>query len=562
VGNYFVLFTVPPTVTTGNYPSSISIGGVLTGLVTIQVFSGPTITNIENAASNISAALPNSGIAQGAIFILQGNDLGPAAISIASSAFQSTSLSGTSISVTISGTTVAPTLYYTSATQVAALMPSNTPLGKGTITVTNNGQVGNPTPITVVQNNVGIFTATSDGLGAGIVTYPDYSLVSPTKATNCGGVYTTCGAANPGDTLTIWATGLGPVSGNETGGAGLGVDMTSVDAKLFLGGVQQQIVFKGRGCCIGEDQIAFVVADNTPTGCAVPMAVQIGTEVSNYAVIAVAPKGSRTCTPSNSSFSGNFVPALTQAAVPITFAQFSLARGPNYNAQGQVTGTVDSGSAEVLSFTVPTTIQPFIASYLDDSPAGTCIVYNLPNFPDGGNRLANFTPLDGGPSINVTGPNGNQAIQINGNDATFGPGNFLSPGAYTVAGPGGANVGSINAALTIPAPAVLTGSTNLTVTRANGVTVNWTGGAAGSIVRIVGQHSADASNSTGASFRCYAAANAGSFTVPPQVTLSLPTGNFGGWDFKTYIDGNFTATGLNIGILEMSYDTPISATIQ
>ena len=165
---------------------------------------------------------------------------------------------------------MAPTLYYTSATQVAALMPSNTPLGTGTITVTNNGQVGNPAPITVVQNNVGIFTATSDGQGAGIVTYPDYSLVSPVKAANCGGVYTTCGAANPGDTLTVWATGLGPVSGNETAGAGLGVDMTSVDAKLWLGGIQAQIVFKGRGCCIGEDQIAFVVPDNAPTGCAVP----------------------------------------------------------------------------------------------------------------------------------------------------------------------------------------------------------------------------------------------------------------------------------------------------
>jgi uncharacterized protein (TIGR03437 family) len=466
--------------------------------------------------------------------------------------------------VTVSGTTVAPALYYTSATQVAALMPSTTPLGKGTITVTNNGQAGNPTPITVVQNNVGIFTATSDGLGAGIVTYPDFSLVSPTKAANCGGVYTTCGAANPGDTLTIWATGLGPVSGNETGGAGLGVDMTSVNATLFLGGVQQQIVFKGRGCCIGEDQIVFVVADNTPTGCAVPMAVQIGSAVSNYAVIAVAPKGSRICTPSNSSFSGSFVPALTNATGPITFAQFALAR-PNFNAQGQVTGSVDSGSAGVLSFTVPTTIQPFIVSYLDDSPIGTCIVYNTPIFPNGGDRLANLMPLDGGPSINVTGPNGSQTIQINGKDATFGPGNFLSPGAYTLTGSGGADIGKINAPFTIPTPATptgLTNGTNLTVTRANGVTVNWTGGAAGSIVRIVGQHPADASNSTGASFRCYSAANAGTFTVPPQVTLSLPTGNFGGWDFKTYTDGNFTATGLNIGILEMSYDTPISTTLQ
>ena len=98
IGIYVVQFTVPATVTSGNYPTSIGIGGATTGLVTIQVFSGPTITNIENAASNISAGLPNSGIAQGAIFIVQGISLGPAAISIAPSAFQSSSLSGTSIS--------------------------------------------------------------------------------------------------------------------------------------------------------------------------------------------------------------------------------------------------------------------------------------------------------------------------------------------------------------------------------------------------------------------------------------------------------------------------------
>ena len=33
------------------------------------------------------------------------------------------------------------------------------------------------------------------------------------------GVYTTCGAANPGDVLTIWATGLGPVAGSDAPGA-------------------------------------------------------------------------------------------------------------------------------------------------------------------------------------------------------------------------------------------------------------------------------------------------------------------------------------------------------
>ena len=172
--------------------------------------AAPNIASVSNAASNISPGLPNAPIAQGAIFVVYGSGLGPANITFASTAFQSTTVSGTSVSVTVSGTTVAAPLYYTSATQVAALLPSNTPTGNGTITVTYNNQPSNSAPITVVTRNLGIFTVDSSGGGPGIVTYADYSLVSPTKAANCGGPNTTCGAANPGDTLILWATGFGP----------------------------------------------------------------------------------------------------------------------------------------------------------------------------------------------------------------------------------------------------------------------------------------------------------------------------------------------------------------
>ena len=114
----------------------------------------------------------------------------------------------------------------------------------------------------------------------------------------CGGPNTTCGAANPGDTLILWATGLGPVNGSDASGAGLGVPMPNIPLTLWLGGVQASVTYQGRsGCCIGEDQIVFTVPPNVPMGCAVPLAVQIGNEISNYTVMPVAPKGSRTCTP-------------------------------------------------------------------------------------------------------------------------------------------------------------------------------------------------------------------------------------------------------------------------
>ena len=163
----------------------VGLGGFILGLETIT----PLITAVENSASNLPPGLPNAGIAQGAIFVVKGSGLGPANISIAPSAFQSTSLSGTSVAVTVAGTTVNAPMYYTSDGQIAALLPSNTPTGSGTLTVTYNNLTSGTASIPVVANNLGIFTIDSSGQGPGIVTYADYSLVSAAPSTPCGGPY-------------------------------------------------------------------------------------------------------------------------------------------------------------------------------------------------------------------------------------------------------------------------------------------------------------------------------------------------------------------------------------
>ena len=330
--------------------------------------------------------------------MIKGNNLGPSTLAIAPNAFQNTTLNGTLVSITVKGTTVAALMYYTSTNQVAALMPSNAPVGTGTITGAYNGQPGPSVPVTVVPSNLGIFTATSDGQGAGIVTYPDYSLVSTVRAANCGGVNTTCGAANPGDVLIIWATGLGPVSGSDAAGAGLGVNQTSVPLTVWLGGVQINAVYQGRsGCCIGEDQIVFTVPANAPTGCAVPLSVQINNFVSNTIALAVAPAGSRTCTPTVPTFTTAHVTAVAGGS-PIVFGEIDLRRNDNYP------GFKDIVKGQFIRITVPAASQPFFFSYVDDPPLGTCLVFNNPN---GFNPPINIVgSLDVGPTLTVQGPNG------------------------------------------------------------------------------------------------------------------------------------------------------------
>ena len=568
VGQYFVTFTVPqnqPAVT--NIAIWVTIGGVTSNQAGVTVFTGPVISNVTNAASNITAGLPNAGIAQGSIFTLFGTNLGPSAISIAQAAFQNTSLSGTSIAVTINGTTTAPLMYYTSAGQVAALLPSSTPAGTGTITVTYNNQVGLAAPITVVANNLGIFTPSSDGQGAAIITNADYSLVSVTQAANCGGPDTTCGAANPGDTLILWATGLGPVSGGD-GVQSLG-QQSPVSLTLWVGGIAVTPSYQGRsGCCIAEDQIVFTLPPNVPTGCAVPLVAQIGNLISNSTVMPIAPKGSRTCTATASFFPSSALQQITSGA--FNFGNVQLDRQYNISPQGQVT-YADQGKATFATAGVPAALQPFMTSYLDDLPAGTCAIYNNLN---GGNTGSNYlnlaAALDPG-TIQVSGPNGSQTIPVDAQGQTVlsAAGTYLAPGAYTISGSGGSGtgaVGSFTQQYNIPTLPNLTSpasGANVNVTRANGVTVTWSGGSANGVVQIQGMSATDSSFTNGANFTCFVAANAGTFTVPPAVLLALPAGTFGGMTFEfdpAY--STFNATGLDLGFVQASYDTPIFATFQ
>jgi uncharacterized protein (TIGR03437 family) len=560
-GFYAVVFTMRSDVTSGNLSMTISIGGLTSNSGTIPVSTGPVVAAVSNAASYISSNLPNGAIAQGGIFVVQGINLGPANISIASAAFQSTTLSGTSISVTVGGTTVAPLMYYTSAGQVAALMPSNTPTGTGTITVTYNGQAGPASPIRVGLSAPGIFTVSSDGQGVGIVTYADYSLVSTVKAANCGGVNTTCGAANPGDALIIWATGLGAVSGGtDQSGAGLGVNLSSLPLTIWIGGVQATAVYQGRsGCCIGEDQIVFTVPANAPTGCNVPLTLQVNNFVSNSVAVPIAPAGSHTCASTNPVFNADLVTSLATTAGPITFGQVELKRSDNLGS------FVDKGDAEFLRFSVPAALQPFIMSIIDVPPPGSCQIYNNPNgSPDP--PLNILAALDAGPQVTVQGPNGSKNLPAGngGYGATLSnTGTFFAPGTVTVSAPGGADVKAFSVPVTVPTLPIQTSPppdapNPFTVTRSNGLTVTWSGGAANGYIKLNGFNQTDSTGIVGASFTCIVPASQGTFTIPPYVLLALPTSgqfSFGGLDFHpATLPIPIPGSNLNISQVTLQYD--------
>jgi hypothetical protein len=90
-----------------------------------------------------------------------------------------------------------------------------------------------------------------------------------------------------------------------------------------------------------------------------------------------------------------------------------------------------------------------------------------------------------------------------------------------VTGQGGADVAAFTATLNVPQPFVWTNADTITqVTRANGVTVNWTGGTG--FVTVSGLSIIETPQQAGAMFVCVEQASRGTFTVPPAVLLALP----------------------------------------
>jgi hypothetical protein len=149
------------------------------------------------------------------------------------------------------------------------------------------------------------------------------------------------------------------------------------------------------------------------------------------------------------------------------------------------------------------------------------------------------------------GPNGSQTVPVS---STFSAavlsasGTYLSPGAYTLTGTGGGDIGAFTAIATIPAVPTL--NTPALGTRSAGTTVTWSGGQPNALVEIQLTTPTDNTNTNGATARCYASSSAGTITIPPYVMLALPTTNFGTFEFQQQTLAPFTASGLGIGEIQ------------
>ena len=513
----------------------------------------PTITaaGIQNSGSYAPSGLPNAAIAQGSLFVVKGTNLGPITLQIVQAYPLTPTLAGTSISVTVNGTTTRPLMYYTSAKQLAALLPSSTPVGTGTLTVTYNGQTSETSPITVAASSFGIYTANATGTGLGLITNASFQLIDPTAA------------ANPGEVLIIFGTGVGPTSGDETGPASA-LTLAPVTVDVIVGGKSATIYGAARAPQFsGLDQIAFAVPAEV-TGCFVPVTVRIGNVYSNYVSLPIAATG-RTC----SDASGLGLITATPTGV-VSIGSINLSRTNFSITAGGVTSnsTTDSGLASFFRY--PFSDYTSAANPFQLSTYGSCTVFTFRGpsigFPG---ITANPITLDAGPSLKVNGPGGAKTLTKDSflYTATLGNSNsnpgaptvgplYLNKGAYTVTGTGGADVGPFTATLNVPDPLNWTNSGSITnLNRAASQLITWTGGDPTGNTYIYGSSIAGtSSNSVGAEFICVEKTSAQQFTIPSAVLLSLPVTstsliNAGQIQVEGSTSATFKASGLDQGTI-------------
>jgi uncharacterized protein (TIGR03437 family) len=470
--------------------------------------AAPAIVGVYNAASWIPVSLPNSGVAQGAIFTVTGTGLGPSTLQQVQNYPLPTTqgLAGTTVQVTVGAVTEPCIMIYTVATQVAAILPSATPTGSGTLTLTYQGAKSS-IAIQVLAADFGTFTLNEAGTGPGVFTDISYNPI------------TMINAAHPGDALILWGSGLGAVTGSETEPPQQ-IDL-GTGVQVMVEGQAATVLYGGRGSSPGLDQINFIVPPGV-SGCKTSVAVIVKGVVGNVTTISIAPAGQTTC--------GDTYNGLTAANLQKAVATGSLNIG--YVLLSRVAGGDDYLTANFESFDVNSLIRSYGGS--TGPSIGSCVAYETLGSTLDITDPIQPTYLNAGPQLLLTGPNGNRTI----NDAFFGsyPATlatgapfYLTPGNYTVGdGQGGDVVGPFTWSVTLPANVVPT-NIPARVTRSQDLTLTWTGTAGFSVVSIIVYSGVPVTSSTNSYvyFVCNANASAGQFTIPSSILSLLPANGYG-----------------------------------
>lgn len=504
-------------------------------MLAASVLAQPKIGSIVNTASYLTPPQDSKGnpigkdvIAQGSIFIVFGTGMGPSSPTYPAGLPLPTSLpevNGTSITISSSGQNFDAFMFYTSALQVQAILPSNTPVGDANVTLTFNGKTSPPFPISVVQSRVGIFTTNSQG----------YGTVAAQHSTDSTPVLLSK-AAHPGETIVLYGTGLGPITTPDN--VAPGAVQIGSDVIVTIAGQAVKPTYAGRTPSFaGEDQIDVQIPANVDTGCYVPVSVTASGQVSQDFVLPIAKAGSDTCTHIFGLSASALAKLDSGGTVNVGLFQVLSGYAPSLGGAVQGAGGLFDNADANSVFNMYNLIPIAYGAVVYPSPLNGCVVidqvittggFNLPAISQIGGTELIPNPL----LLQINGPQGQNANLLRQTDGGY-VGVFitpiLGPGAWNITGAGGADVGAFTANLTLPGNLLWTNAGNFSsVPNNTDLTIVWSGGTTPSnpIVNIYGNSTivnpTDPSKSRAKSFYCSAPASAGKFVVPASVRAQLP----------------------------------------
>lgn len=550
---------------TGSFPSlsgtgSLGASGVsvsFSGAGTITTGGGggnpppgaPTVTSVVNNYSYIPPGFSNSNVAPSSLILIFGTGManaptGPVVLESSGGSGIPKSLNGASIKVTVGGTTVTPAMYYAIPTQIAAVLPANTPTGSGMLTVSYQGADSNAFPIQVVPAALGLDTYY--GTGSGLATATD---------AKTGALINYTHSASPGQKITLWGSGLGADpqdSDTVFSTTPHAVNQSSVQA--WFGNLQGTVTYAGSSGYPGVVQINVIIPASVTTGCGVSVAVVVKGVTSNILTAPINPGGGE----------------CKDAVFGITGSQFNKLGGQSNVKSGnlsigQFVTAGGSGGPMTNNFASGNFTSTTGASYSGGSgfiSIGSCIVNEVPS---GGGGGGTSTGLDAG-AISVKGPTGTFMLLEN-SPGVYGqqlPADAISStgGTFVFTGAGGKDVGALTATVTLPNPILdwTNQSADATVTISKGVEVDWTGGSPGTLVVLIG--SSSSSDGASGTFICFAPQSALKLIVPSYVTGLLPAGSGSLFLENSTQYEPFTATGIDIGHTYGYTATQINATFQ
>jgi uncharacterized protein (TIGR03437 family) len=509
---------------------------------------------ILNATSFAPQGLPNGSIARGSIFALFGRGLGPPEGDGELQFPLSTTLGGVSVEVCQGAICLPAIPLYASDGQINAIMPSNAPLGPVSLRVTYNGAAGNFSPAEVVASSFGAIAVNGGGFGPGII---QNFIAADNLPLNSA-----VDAARPGQTVILWGTGLGAGlnADNERPQAG---DLP-VAVDIWAGGKAVTVKrYSGRTpCCAGVDQISFDVPADAPTGCYVPVVLRAGGVVSNSVTMAITSDGGACSDPANPLDAARPGGRVGLVLLSRVYGEAELPMDLHLDFTSDLAGGVfqDEGAGpwhfnRLYSLPPPGACTTFSAkggSLKTDMMAGL---------------IASGTRLSAGEQLTLAGPSGDAVVRplpaaLNFYGTLAGTtldveglmSLFFGGASSRVSSAGGPDVGAFEVEMA-PVPRLdWTNRDELgAVLRGVAVDVTWTGGAADSLVAVMGIGRNPPSQSA-AGFLCVERAAAGRVSVPSWATASVPQG--GSADepagLMTLIAlpaeaTRFTAAGLDLG---------------